>query len=182
VHREIYNLAEPQNPTKLVVPPEFAASTISTRKGRVEWAPEYSYQDTTYRFMLKNQELGLHRADIQLRARDGHQILSVPLIWQRHPFLSSAPERIILANRSIRAFLRCPDENVEFARILSTPGGVKAVIESPREIRVALDNDAPGVINGVIKIATTANNAPPVRIPVIRYSSGSAGEKKPTSR
>ncbi len=92
------------------------------------------------------------------------------MVWQRVPYLSSTPAKINLGSRPIRAFLRCPDEAVELTRVLSAPRGIKAVVSSTREVTVAADGDAPEIMSGSVEIGTTAQNRPPLRIPVVRYA------------
>ncbi len=70
----------------------------------------------------------------------------------------------------IRTFLRCPDDGVELTKILSVPAGIKAVVSSTRQVTVSLADNAPGVIDGVIEIGTTAEGRPPLRLPVVRYA------------
>ena len=79
----------------------------------------------------------------------------------------------------MRVFLRCPDQAVELTKILATPPGIKAVISSPSELTVTLEPGAPGVIDGVVEVATTAEGRPPLRVPVVRYAPAVASASAP---
>jgi len=170
VHREIYDPAGLRATAELVFPPEFVVEKAEAHGGRVANAPDYAFEDTTYRLTLKDRTLGLHRADVLLRGRDGRRIANTPIVWQRLPFLSSIPSRVILSTGPIRTFLRCPDEGVELLRVLSAPQRVTAVLSSPREVVISLKDNAPGIIDGYIEVETTAKGRAPLRIPVVRYA------------
>jgi hypothetical protein len=105
-----------------------------------------------------------------VREPSGRTLAEAPLVWQRLPFLSSVPDRIALTSRPTRAFLRCPDESVELTRVLSTPPGVKAELDSPHSIRVTMTDDTPAKLQDYIEVGTTANGSQSSRIPVSRYS------------
>jgi hypothetical protein len=153
------------------VVPEGAVSVtkLGTRSGRVAWAPQLTYTDVTYRFSIQDPKFGLHTAAIKWEEPSGQVLVEVPVVWNRVPYLSSTPERVILGKRAVRVFLRCPDESIELTQVLSAPHGVKAVVSSPREFTVRLDETAPGIIDSLIEVGTTAEGQPPLRIPVVRY-------------
>ncbi len=170
IHRAIYDPSASRPGTELNFPPEFIAQKTATHTGRVADAPDYAFEDTTYRLTLNDRTLGLHRADILLRGADGRRIITTPIVWQRLPFLSSTPSRVALATQPVRTFLRCPDEDVELVRVLSAPKGVKAVLGSPREVVISPGENAPEVIDGVVEVETTAKGRSPLRIAVVRYA------------
>jgi hypothetical protein len=91
-------------------------------------------------------------------------------VWRRVEYLSAMPDRAFMGPRTLRVFLRCPDERVELTQVLSTPKGVRAIVSSPLEVNVMLTDDAPPIIDGVIIVGTTAKDRPPLRIPATRYS------------
>jgi hypothetical protein len=84
-----------------------------------------------------------------------------------------------LGLRPARVFLRCPDESVELTGVVSAPEGIKAVVSSTRELTVMLDDDAPGIIDGVVEVATTAEGRGPLRIPIVRYAPGTDSRREP---
>jgi len=130
----------------------------------------YKFRDTSYLVSLTDHAMGSHRAELRLRGRSTAQpILSVPVVWQRIPFVSSIPDRVVLGTRPIRVFLRCSDESVELTRVVSSPPGVKAVLSSPRELVVQPTDYSPDVLDGVIVVGTTAADRPSLDIPLVRY-------------
>ena len=120
---------------------------------------------------VKGRSLGLHRDRIVLENKNGEELLSAPVIWNRVTYLSCVPERVTLGLRSSRVFLRCADEQVELETVASVPEGVKAVISSPRELTIRLTDDAPAIIEGVVEVETSDKAHGPLRVPVFRYSS-----------
>jgi len=144
---------------------------VGAQRSAVASVPGFQYEDTTYRVALKSPAVGTFRDEIRLVTADHHELVEVPIVWRRLPFLSALPERVALGNRPSRVFLRCADEAVELTTLLSVPGGVEAVVSSPRELTVMLAADAPPIIDGMIEVGTTAQDAQPLRVPVVRYSS-----------
>jgi hypothetical protein len=136
----------------------------------VGFAPELTYTDTTYRLILHDRQCGLIRDVVELVDGDGRRIQEVPVSWQRTPFLSYVPSRVILHSHPVHVRLRCPDERVKLTRIRSTPQGVEARLESPREMTVALTDVAPGIVDGEIELETSARGQPPLRVHVVRYA------------
>jgi hypothetical protein len=134
-------------------------------------APELAYEDTTYRVVIKDSEAGLHRDNLAIKDGDRTSV-EASVSWERVAYLSAAPAKVILGSRPVRVFLRCPDESVELTDVRSAPEGIKAVVSSTRELTVRLAPDAPGVIEGHIEVATTAEGRPPLRVPVVRYAPG----------
>lgn len=169
VHRSIWKAHAPHDPTTLDVPREFHMTRTGTQTSHVGLAPEYAYEDVTYRLTLKDRSLGLRKAVTTLVDPRNQTLAQSSIVWQRVPFLSSVPDRILLGPRPLRIFLRCPDDSVELTKIRSTPDGVKAVVSSTREVTLQLASDAPGVINGVVEVETSATSRGPLRIPAIRY-------------
>ena len=170
VHRAIYQIDTPRAETHLDVPEDLEAIGGEISSGNVAGAPDYKYEDRSYRFKIKQRQIGLHKCVVRLEDRDHGTLIELPVVWKRLEFLSAVPDRVVLGPRPVRAFLRCPDEAVELSRVLSTPEGVKAIITSTRELTVRLTEDAPGVIAGTIEIETTAEGRAPLHIPVVRYS------------
>ena len=68
----------------------------------------------------------------------------------------------------------CPDQGVELTKVLSEPGGVKAVVSSTREVTVMPGEHGPGIVSGTIEVGPTAVGRAPLRIPVVRYHSSLA--------
>jgi len=170
VHREVFEPGKPDAGVALVVPEGFVREDLGVHEGRVASAPEFAYRDSEYRLTLRDKALGLHRAEVVARDATGRKLVEAPVVWQRLPFLSSVPDRVALSERPSRVFLRCPDEAVELGRILSTPPGIKAELDSPRSIRVALTDEAPATLQDFVEVETTAVGARPLRIPIARYS------------
>jgi hypothetical protein len=96
-------------------------------------------------------------------------VASCDVLAEVTPFIHSTPDRVILGDRPVRVFLRCPDEQVELEQVTGSTTGVEAVIVSPREIRVRLLPDAPAIIDGTIEVKTNLPNDDPLRIRVVRY-------------
>ncbi len=130
----------------------------------------FKFVDSTYHFTITDTSYGLQKREINLRSPDGSAVVSEPVVWNRLPFLSSVPSKATLGVQPARVFLRCPDQSVELSRVLSAPDGIKAVVSSPRELTVMLSENAPSVINGIVEVATTAKERPPLRVPVLRYA------------
>ena len=139
--------------------------------------PLGQWLDTTYRLTLKEKTLGLKKVVIGLKAADGERLLELPVVWNRVPFLSSSPARAFVGPYAVRVFLRCPDESVELTRVLSAPAGIKAVVSSTREVTVVCSAEAAAVVDGEIKVATTAESYPPLRIPVARFSMAGSADR-----
>jgi len=174
IHRTVFESDQPAARLPLDVPAELIASEIGVHGGPVAIAPQFTYQDTKYRVTLKDKRMGLHKALLALKREEGRRTIELPVIWRRVAYLSTAPERAFLGPRPSRVFLRCPDDQMELTRVLSTPKGIKAVVSSPRELTVTLSDDAPAVIDGVVEVGTTAEGRPPLRVPVVRFSIANA--------
>ncbi len=170
VHREVIDKAGPRNEPSIVFPPEFSVRKRSSNQQDVPEKPDLAYIDTTYVLSLVDRKYGLKKSTVTVKGDDGHDIVEASVIWQLTPYLTSSPSKIFLGSRPLRAFLICPDENVELTRVLSAPPGVKAVVSSTREVTIAPDAGAPEIINGSVEIGTTAQNRPPLHIPVVRYA------------
>ena len=179
VHRAIFKAGEVRQAARLVVPTAFTSIPGESRSGKVAGQEGYEFEEVTYRLTLKDRSPGTHKQVIILRGYGDRIILETPVLWKRTSFLSATPERLSMGSRAVRAFLRCADEEVELTKILSTPTGIKAVISSPRELTVTLEPEAPGVINGVIEVATTSEGHPPLRVPVVRYAPAVASASTP---
>jgi hypothetical protein len=170
VQRAVFESASGPARLELQTTPEFVWTREEVKRGQVAVATQYDYEDTTYRVVLKDERLGLHKTVFALKHPDGHRELEIPVVWRRVGYLSAVPDRAFLGPRPFRVFLRCPDEEVELTQVLSAPEGVKAVVSSPREVTVMLSTSAPPVIDGVVRVGTTAKDRPPLRFPVSRYS------------
>jgi hypothetical protein len=170
IHRAIFESRLGPLRHDLVVPAEFVATRLKTQRGKVNAAPQFEYQDTSYRVALNDRKVGLHKSILGLINEDGGRELDVPVVWRRVEYLSAMPDRAFMGPRTLRVFLRCPDERVELTQVLSTPKGVRAIVSSPLEVNVMLTDDAPPIIDGVIIVGTTAKDRPPLRIPATRYS------------
>ncbi len=171
VHRATYEATSGPPAFDLQPIPEFDVRRDGAKRGQVAVSDRFEYQDTTYRVVLKDKQLGPHKTVLTLKHQDGHEAIEIPVVWRRVPYLSAVPDRAYLGPRPYRVFLRCPDEQVELTRVLSTPEGVKAVVSSPREVTVMLmAGTAPAVIDGVVTVETTAKDRQPLRFPVTRYS------------
>lgn len=170
MHRAVFRGDETRPSTNLEVPPEFSVTTVSSRSEPVNQAPEFHFEDTTYRIAFRNPEIGPGTAFLTLRGAQEKKIIEVPVAWQYLPFLSTTPDRVVLGAHPVRVFLKCPDDRVELTRVVSKPLGIKAVVSSVRELTVMLDDGAPDVIHGYVEVATSATERPPLKIPVVRYA------------
>ena len=181
-HRYIYRSDDMQSAIHPTFPDVLTVVKMNERKGKLNGAEDYSYTDTTYRLSLKDRSLGLHKNVILLRSSDGRVIHETPVVWNRVPYLSTAPERVAIATRPVRVFLRCPDDQVELLKVLSVPNGLKAVITSTRELTVMLDEHPPEILRGEIEVQTSAQGKPPLKFMVVRYApSIPKPQSKPTS-
>ncbi|SIN83305.1 hypothetical protein SAMN05444166_1171 [Singulisphaera sp. GP187] len=170
VHREVRDLQKPFGPTsRISFPASLRGKIVSVNEGRIAHSPEYVFRDMTYAVTIVDQSLGLHKAVIAAGSDDSHRT-NLPVVWERFPFLSGIPGRVVLGKSPVRVFLRCDDQAVELLRIGSTPIGVKAHISGLRELTVSLDADAPGVIDGVIEVVTSSKLQERLRMPVVRYA------------
>ena len=131
-------------------------------------APDFFLTETMYRLRLMDRALGAHKSAVEVVSSRGTSIASFPIYWERHPFLSTVPNRVTLAQRPVRVFLRCPDDAVEFVRVVSAPPGIRAVVAGERELLVRVEDGYAGSVNGAIEAAVNRNDAI-VRIPVVRY-------------
>ncbi len=168
-HREIVS-TEDGSTTRLTGPEQFEIREVARQSGRVANAPEFGFIDTTYKVTLRNAELGLHKALINLKENDDWPLVSVPVVWRRVPFLSTIPDRVSLGIQPVRVFLRCPDERVELIRVIAKPAGINAMVSSVRELTVMLDEGAAAIIDGQIEVGTTAIGRPSLKVPVARYA------------
>jgi hypothetical protein len=172
VHRSVFRRsdARPANPPAPASRDgTFRLVKESSHIGEVDEAPDFVFEDTTYKVALLNRSLGLHKAVIDLSGPDGGVRLEVPVTWRRSSYLSSVPDRAVLGSRPVRIFLRCPDQGVELTSVLDTPEGIKAVISGPRELTLSLSEGAPGIIKGNVRVKTTAAGLEPLLVPVVRY-------------
>jgi hypothetical protein len=168
-HREIFKDG-PTSSLRLVCPSgQFKLETVSSERGRVRDTKDLSWVDTIYRVSLIDTTLGLHRDMLSLRKSEEGPLLDCPIVWQRAPYLGSLPDRVVLGAYPVRVFLRCPDDAIEWTKILRVPAAVRAVVSSPREVTVSLTPDAPAIVDDMVEVGTTAADRPPVRIPVVRY-------------
>lgn len=170
VHREVFGEASVRSSASIRFPNLLPGTKISSRQGQVGGAPDLSFIETVYRVSVDDLSLGLHREAIELESTNERSSTSVPVVWERVSYLSSAPQRVVLGYVPVRVFLRCPDEEVEMVRVLKAPSGVKAVVSSTRELTVTLDPKAPPIIDGRIEVETTARDRKPLQVAVVRYS------------
>ena len=170
VHRQVFAADTGASKTKLEFPDEFSATKVETHTGRVGRANEFAYEDITYQVELVNQELGIRKAGIRLSDPAGKTLVDAPVLWRRLTFLNHVPDHVMLSERPVRVFLRCDDESVELTRVIAESPGIKAVVASPREVSISLADDAAPVIDGLVQVATTATDQPPLDIRVLRYS------------
>jgi hypothetical protein len=168
-HRQIDRVSDPQPSLKLIYPPEISVEKVTTLTGLISGATEYRFTDTIYRITLKAERFGLHKSVIEFVDPKGATLAETSLVWNRLPFLSSVPDRVVLGKAPVRAYLRCRDEAIELVRVVSAPNGVKAVVTSPRQVTVSLDPNHASVIDGSIAVETTAEGQAPLAIPVVHY-------------
>ena len=180
VFRTVCRAGEETPEIEMVAPDGINLHRLGVDSGPVAFAPDFRYEDATYRVDLDHRELGIHKDYIRVLGPDGSDLHEIPVVWQRVPFLHSSPDRALLGARPVRVFLRCPDETVELTRVVSAPEGVNAVVSSVRELTVMLTEDAPEIIDGFIEVATTAEDRPPLRVPVVRYAPSIASEGRPS--
>jgi hypothetical protein len=172
-HREVKDKVF-ANDVKLELPPELSSEQLSVKESTVSHAPNLLCRDTTFRIGIQDRAVGLHRAEIDLKGQKGQKVLSVPIVWQNLPFLSTIPEKAILTDRPSRVFLRCLDETVEIARVLSSPRGVKVVQDSPRSVTFSLTDEAPEILDEYVEIESTSNKHDRLKVPVVRYNAKSS--------
>lgn len=171
-HREIAEASSEYEPVDLVAsnPVALKCSVVGVHEDMVGDSGHYKFRDTTYRVSLIDHSMGGRREDLQFRSRNtAEAILTVPVVWQRVPFVSSTPERVILGQRPVRVFPRCPDAAVELTRVISSPPGVKAVVSSPRELIVQATDRSPNVLQSVVVVGTTAAQHPSLEVSLVRY-------------
>jgi len=125
---------------------------------------------TDYKAKLANDKVGTFKKTIELVNKERTTVASIPVVWQRFAFLSSVPEQVLLGAQPVRVFLRCPDESVEFLKIIKTSDNVDAVISSPREVVISVKKNSRGVFSDAIEVLTSASGRPPLRIPVKRFT------------
>lgn len=169
-HRHIYLIGNNPDDFSIEFPSSFQIEKIGTSGGLVGSLNNYKYSDTKYKLILTDRSLGMHKNVIVLRNSEGRVIHETPIVWNRVPYLSTAPERVAIATRPVRVFLRCPDDQVELLKVLSVPKGVKAVITSTRELTVMLDEHPPEILRGEIEVQTSAQGKPPLKFMVVRYA------------
>lgn len=168
IHRAIFRAGDAVEKTSLRIPSHLEIIKTETESGPIGAVQDLMYSDTKYLVKLKDRRIGTFKDTITLQDSQGAAAVEVPVAWQRSPFLSSIPERVVLFKRPARVFLRCPDEAVELKRIVSCPAGMRAVIASPREISVSIVNDqkqASG--DSAIVVETTHDKHGILKIPVV---------------
>jgi len=170
-HREVFEKGSNAAPTELKWPKEFEIVRLGEQTQPVSGTTDLLYRDTDYRLTLIDREMGTHKASIVLKDQKGGIIIDSPILWHRVPYLSAVPEKVIIGEKPVRVFLRCPDETIEITRVVSAPAGIRALVSSPREISVLLEKEAPAVIDGVIVAETSDEARGKLKIPVRRYSS-----------
>jgi len=171
-HREVIKRGEQFEVTRVVLP---AADMVVSPGVRIDEGPvgdtrELLFKDTVYSVNVMNRSLGDHKEVIALKDRRDRVLIELPVIWQRIPFLSSAPDRVILGDRPVRVFLRCPDSSVELTRIAAHPAGVNAVISSTREVTVWATEETAAIVDDALTIETSWRDHALLRIPIVRFS------------
>jgi hypothetical protein len=159
-------------------PKGFDARIASSNTDAIKGAPGYRYEDTEYLVSRQETAAGTTISSVTVVGTADRQVSEATLLIKRRPYLSTTPERVTLGSRPVRAFLVCPDEDVELRRVLQAPAGIRAIVASPREVSVSLKDDAPAVIDGVIDVETSATVGNPLRIRVVRYSAETAGVER----
>lgn len=173
VHRRIIDKNDPGQKTVLHSSPRFFTETIRDSRSGTIANTRFRFEDTCYRIKLSDLSIGLHREPIALLGADFDNRFPIDetiVSWRRLSFLSTVPDRIYLASKPTRVFLRCLDDNVEFTRVLSSPKGVHANVVETKEVTIRLAENAPDVIDGFIEVGTTAKGRPPLKVPVVRYA------------
>lgn len=168
LHRAIFRAGYSVEKTSLRIPNHLEIIKTETESGPITADQSLMYSDTKYLVKLKDRRIGIFKDRITLQDSQGAAAVEVPVAWQRAPFLSSIPERVVLLTRPARVFLRCPDEAVELKRIVSCPAGMRAVIASPREISVSIINDQKRASDeSMIVVETTHDKHGLLKIPVV---------------
>jgi hypothetical protein len=162
---------------ELVCPAQLSATKIDTRHGIVAQAPDYTFEDATFKVALRDRKEGTFKETLRVRYGGGVTDLEVPVVWSRVGFLSPSPAKAYLGARPARVFLRCPDEAVELTRVTAAPKGVRAVVTSPREVSISLTTVAPLTMDDMVTVETTLQNHAPLKIPVIRFAMATNVEK-----
>ena len=169
-HRSVFRKDEAPDIAMLETSDDFDFEETARHTATVSIAPDQQYQDVKYNVQMNNFNVGLNRSAIRLRSADGLILAEIPVGWRRLEFLSTIPDRIILANKSIRVFIRCKDPTVEFESIVSTPLGTSSHISLPRELILDILDTAPPSISDFLVVSTNDKSKPMIRIPVTRYS------------
>lgn len=170
LHRAVYRADEPPAKAAMLSDDKsFVIAKISEKAGQVSVAPEFQYKDTIYSVELKDHQMGLHKSIVRMQDASGNDLAEIPVVWRRSAFLSTVPERAILGKNPVRVSLRCPDVNVRFTSLISSPQGIQVDISS-KTIALNLDEDAPSMIDDLVVVATSDSGRPPLRISVVRYS------------
>jgi hypothetical protein len=170
VHRAIRPAGQKIGMTRLVMPPGFEAVPLKKSKAIPLGFRELEAEDIRYQITLKNQDIGTFKENFRIEDDRGESLLDVPVLWQRLPFLSTSPTSVLIGQKAVRVFLRCPDSSIELVRVVSQPKGINALVTSTQEITVHLADDAPGIISDQIEVETTAKDRPNLTIPIVRYA------------
>lgn len=175
VHREVFPTRHVPEPA--VVAAEGDASLVvkprGVDSGVVSAAPEYSFRDTDFEVEIRDLATGFHKSVLEAKSKSRTVLARATLAWNSLPFLSTTPAYVVLYKNPVRVFLRCPDEDVEFDRVLTTPVGVKARLSSPREVTILASETLADDFRGVVEVSTSAAGQLPVKIPIRKYRSAS---------
>ena len=157
------------SPTRVIALPDLELEQLSTHVGALIGMPGITREDISYRVRLKSGAIGPHKSAISVVDAQGRELTSASVIWRRLPFQSTVPDRVTIGQAPIRVFLRCRDDSVELAYVVSVPDGVRATITSPRQLTVQLMAGYAGPVNGAIEVETSAMGRNPLKMPVVRY-------------
>ncbi len=134
----------------------------------------FRFREVNYKLTVEDATLGDHRKEVQLVDDSGISLAHAFVLWHRTPAVTTVPQKVYLADRPVRVFMRARDDEFEFIRIVEAPPGVDVIITSRREVTVTPSKHAPTKISGETVVETNkpiASFDPVVRIPVVRYVS-----------
>jgi len=95
-------------------------SPLRTEDGSVEGSRSVKYRDTVFVAELAGSRISSGQFDLAFAAGRESPLVG-PVLVQVTPFLSSTPSTVLIGTRPTRVLLRCPDDAVEFRRIVALP-------------------------------------------------------------
>ena len=172
--RVIRRASAPPTGERLHAPTGLTIAEVRARSGEVGVAPDLAYDERTYRVGVTDRTPGLRRAELRVIDAVSGASAVVPVVWRRVEGHSTVPNPVVLADRPIRVYLRSPDPQAAFVRVLSMPAGIDVIIRGPRELEVSRSR-APATAEGSIEVESRPGGSP-LRIAVVRPIAGPIDE------